>query len=53
MGGMALVTHFGSKSSNHTNYIKVDDVDWDEVFATDWEIYEEEENERTSKSFAK
>lgn len=39
--------HFGSKSSNHTNYIKVDDVDWDEVFATDWEIYEEEENERT------
>ena len=52
-GGTALVTHFGSKSSNNTNYIKVGVVDWDEVFADDWEIYEEGKNERTDKSFAK
>ena len=26
---------------------------WEALKATDWEIYEEEENERTDKSFAK
>lgn len=31
----------GSKFSNYTNYMKVDDLDWDDIFADDWEIYEE------------
>ena len=30
-----------------------DDLAWDDIFATDWEIYKEEENERTDKSFTK
>ena len=39
----ALITHYGRKNFNRTF----------ENFADDWEIYEEEENERTGKSFAK
>lgn len=42
-GGTALVTHFGPECSNYNDYLKVDDLDWDDIFADDWEIYEEEE----------
>lgn len=45
-GDTALVTYLDWGSG-------VDGLEWDDVFADDWEIYEEEENERTGKSFAK
>lgn len=33
--------------------VSLERIEWDDIFADDWEIYEEEENERTDKSFAK
>lgn len=33
--------------------VSLERIEWDDIFANDWEIYEEEENERTGKSFTK
>ena len=44
----ALITHYGTLGKEG-----LEDLIWDDIFADDWEIYKEEENERTGKSFAK
>lgn len=39
----ALITHYCRKKFNRTfENIMLEDLDWDVIFADDWEIYEEE-----------
>lgn len=54
-GKPALITHLGWQTSirGFNETVILEHLGWDAIFADDWEIYEEEENERTSKSFAK
>jgi hypothetical protein len=49
-GKPSLITHRGRKGFDS---VIVEGLDWDDIFADDWEIYKEKENERTGKSFAK
>lgn len=45
----ALITHYGTLGKE-----SLEDLIWDDIFADDWEIFhEEEDNERAGKSFAK
>lgn len=53
-GKPALITHLGWQTFNRNfETVSLEHLGWDAIFADDWEIYEEEENERTNKSFAK
>ena len=53
-GDTALVTHYKLSNKFGTcDNVSLERLEWDDIFATDWEIYKEEENERTDKSFAK
>lgn len=51
----ALITHYGWKNFNRAfENTRLEDLNWDDIFADDWEIIsEKEENERTGKSFVK
>ena len=47
----ALITHYGWKNFNRTfENVRLEDLNWDDIFADDWEIYKEEGNEYTMKN---
>lgn len=49
-----MASHEGCGRGKEDPEKGLEDLIWDDIFADDWEIFhEEEENERAGKSFAK